>query len=53
MAYRFIAIGVHMARDYNFMNKIDVPFAAISIVSPEYEEYTIAYSQLCKEVLYL
>jgi predicted protein tyrosine phosphatase len=53
MAYRFIAIGVHMARDYNFVSKINVPFVAISVVSPEHEDYEVAYNPLCKDILYL
>ena len=35
------------------MNKIDVPFSCISIVSPEYPEYKIANTSFMKDVLYL
>jgi len=53
MAIRFIVISVAMARNPNFMNNIDVPFAAVSIVSPEYPFYKISPTDYCKDVLYL
>ena len=53
MSVKFIVIGVFMATDKDFMKKINVPFSIISIVSPEYPQYQVAYNQYCKDILYL
>jgi predicted protein tyrosine phosphatase len=42
-----------MATDKKFMNKIDVPFSIISIVSPEHPPYVIPKNDFCRDVLYL
>jgi predicted protein tyrosine phosphatase len=53
MNIRFIVVNVIMARDKGFMNRIDVPFSVISIVSPEYPEYEVECSPYCRDTLYL
>jgi predicted protein tyrosine phosphatase len=53
MNIKFIVVNVNMVIDKGFMNKIDVPFSCISIVSPEYPQYEIAKSYYCRDTLYL
>jgi len=53
MNIKFIVVNVDMVIDKGFMNKIDVPFSCISIVSPEYPQYEIAKSYYCRDTLYL
>jgi len=53
MNVRFIVVNVKMATDYGFMSKIDVPFSCISIVSPEYPDYGLSYSQYLQDSLFL
>lgn len=51
--YYFTVMGVEQATDLKFIQSIKVPFAIISVVSPEFEEYNIPYNPFCKDILYL
>ena len=53
MKTHFTVINVKMATDLSVMHHINIPYILISVVSPEYPNYELAYNDMCKDVLKL
>jgi len=53
MIYYFTVVGVELVTKREFIDSIKVPHVIISIVSPEFEEFTIPYNSTCKDTLQL
>jgi len=53
MKTHFTVINIKIATDESSIKFINVPYILISVVSPEYPEYKLAYNDMCRDVLKL